>query len=186
MLDKLKRIFDTARAFTIRVDGVAAVEFALILPLLLTLYLGSVELSSAISVDKRISTVSGSLGDLVARSDGSISTSTLDDYFLAASATMAPYDSTGVRQVVSCLKIDSKGVATVAWSRGYNGGKAHTTGAAYTVPDDFKTLALNGYVIVSEAEVLYKPLFGYFFNSAFDLYRQLFYLPRFGGNIQLT
>lgn len=164
-------------------EAAAAVEFALILPLLLTMYLGSVELSSAISVDKRIATVSGALGDLVARSDGSITQATLNDYFAAASLTMAPYESTGVAQVVSCVRINNDLTTQVMWSRGYNGGVAYANNFAYVVPDDLKNIAKGGYVIVAESEVSYTPLFAYFFETAFDLYRQAFYLPRFGEYI---
>lgn len=161
----------------------AAVEFALILPVLLTLYLGSVELSSAISVDKRVATVSGSLGDLVARADGTIVAGTIDDYFRAASATMAPYPSTGVKQVVSSVFVDPDGNVTVSWSRGYNGATPHTAGNNYTLPGDLINLSLNSHVIVAEAQMSYSPLFGYFFENAFTLYHEYFFLPRFGEAI---
>ena len=47
--------------------GVAAVEFALILPFLLVLFVGSIEASSLITVDRRVNVISGTVGDLVAR-----------------------------------------------------------------------------------------------------------------------
>lgn len=165
--------------------GVAAVEFALILPLLLTLYVGSVELSSAITVDKRVATVAGSLGDLVARADSTIASTDVTDFFAAAATTMAPYASTGVKQIVSCVKVSSTGVSKVGWSVAYNGATAYADKAAYTLPTELKTLALNGYVIVAEARMSYTPLFGYFFKNAFSLYHQYFFLPRFDGEIKL-
>src|SRR5690606_26993438 len=61
--------------------GAAAVEFALVVPLLLLLYLGTVEASALYTVDRRIVTISGTMGDLVARVNGSISQATLDDFF---------------------------------------------------------------------------------------------------------
>lgn len=180
VLDKTR---DLIHRFGHASDGVAAVEFALVLPIMLTLYIGSVELSTAISVDKRVATVSGSLGDLVARTDGEIAKSTIDDFFLAASATMAPYSSTNVKQVVSSIYVDGDGNATVSWSVGYNGGTAHAEDSTYDLPDDLKTLALDNYVIVSEASESYAPMFGYFFKSAFDLYHEFHYIPRFGEEI---
>ncbi|MBI4046560.1 MAG: pilus assembly protein, partial [Devosia nanyangense] len=44
-------------------DGAAAVEFALILPILLLLYIGSIEASQLIITDRRVTTVAGTLGD---------------------------------------------------------------------------------------------------------------------------
>ncbi len=176
-------IRELARRFAENANAVAVVEFALILPLLLTLYVGSVELSSAITVDKRVSNVSGSLGDLVARADGTISASTINDYFVAASATMAPYPSADVKQVVSCIHVDNNGNSTVSWSQGYNGASGHANNSAYSLPQNLKNLALNGYVIVSEAQLNYAPLFGYFFETSFSLYHEYYFLPRFGEQI---
>ena len=186
MLKLMRSYTSLFRRFLKRSEAVAAVEFALILPLLLTLYIGSVELSSAITVDKRVATVSGSLGDLVARADGSISTSTVNDYFLAASATMAPYASTGVKQVVTSVYVDSDGVARVRWSRGYNGGTAHAYNEVYTMQPEFRDLARGGYVIIAEAALNYTPMFGIFFDTAFSLYHEYYFLPRFGEEITLT
>lgn len=180
-----------ARRFARNTQAAAAVEFALILPILLTLYVGSVELSSAITVDKRVATVSGSLGDLVARSDDTIALSTLNDYFLAAAATMAPYSPADVRQIVSSVRVRSDGATRVMWSVGYNGATDHTDGASYDLPDDLKKLVTSnytttGYVIVAEAQLGFTPLFGYFFKDAFSLYHEFFFLPRFGDGISLT
>jgi Flp pilus assembly protein TadG len=57
----------------------AAVEFALVLPIMLAVYIGSVEGSTLIVVDRKIQSVASSIGDLVARSDEEISASTLQD-----------------------------------------------------------------------------------------------------------
>ena len=187
----LSKIGTLTRRFADASSAAAAVEFALILPLLLTLYLGAVELSSAISVDKRVSTVSGALGDLVARADSTISTTEVNDYFRAASATMAPYSSSNVKQIVSSVRVNTNGSTQVQWSYAYNGASDHANGTAYTLPADLMKLVTEnwtrqGYVIVSEAQMSYLPLFGYFFNNAFSLYHQYFFLPRFGDEISCT
>lgn len=180
-----------ARRFVRGNSAAAAVEFALILPVLLTLYVGSVELSSAISVDKRVSTVSGALGDLVARADGEITTTEVNDYFLAASATMAPYSSSNVEQIVTSVRVNTDGSTQVQWSYAYNGASDHTNGTSYTLPEDLRKLVTEnwtrqGYVIVAEAQMSYLPLIGYFFKSAFSLYHEYFFLPRFGEEISCS
>ena len=174
------------RAFGAAERGVAAVEFALILPFLLTLYLGSVEVGSAIAVDKRVANVAGALGDLVARQEDSITTSTLTDYFEAAQLTMAPYSGSSLKQVVSSVYVSSTGVVTVIWSRGHNGGTAHSVGATYPLAQEMIDISLNSYVIVAEAQTTYRPLAGYVFPNPFTLYHEYYYAPRFGSQITLS
>ncbi len=184
----LARIGRALHRFRMAERGVAAVEFALILPFLLTLYIGSVEVSSAITVDKRISTVAGALGDLVARTDGQLTNSALNDYFIAAKATMAPYPSTGVRQIVSCVQVKTDGSTNVVWSRSTDATMAHTVGQPYPnikSTDAIVAVAKGQFVIVSEASYTYTPLFGYVFPSDFNLYHEYFHLPRNGGQITI-
>lgn len=167
-------------------EAVAAVEFALILPGLLTLYIGSVEVSSAITADNRVATVASSVGDLVARTRQQLSTSELDDYFSAAGNIMQPYASTNLKQVVTCVFVANDGTTTVKWSRGYNGGMSHTVNDPYSLPQELIDMSKGKYVIVSEAQLAYDPIIGYVFNSAFQLYHEDFHLPRYGEYIDLT
>ena len=171
-------------------EASAAVEFALVLPIMLTMYLGSMELGQAFSVDQRITIIAGTVGDLVARADGSISGTTLDSYFQAAQAIVGPFSTTGLKQVVTVVHVDNAGVTNVEWSKGYNGGSPKATGVAYPGPNAIPTAMLaishNSIVVVSEATYAYTPLLGLFFKQPFNLDHQNFYLPRFPGDIACT
>lgn len=182
LLALAREIFRLARAR----EAVAAVEFALILPVMITLYLGSVELSSAITADNRVATVAGSVGDLVARSHQSISSGELNDYFAASANIMTPYSSAALKQVVSCLYVSKSGAVSIKWSQGYNGGTARTVNATYPLPAELIAMSKGKYVIVAEAQLAYNPIMGYVFNKPFQLYHEDFHLPRFGNFIELT
>lgn len=175
--------------FLHRSEGVAAVEFALILPFMLLLYIGSLELSQLIVVDRRVSTITGAMGDLVSRVDGEIANATLTDYFKAAEKIITPFPTTGLEQVVTCLEVSSAGVVKVKWSKGYNGGAPHVVDANYTLPTAMINVAKDAtkttYVIVSETAYGYKPLLGIFFDQAINMYRENFYLPRYGELIEV-
>tara|TARA_R110002020_G_scaffold126624_5_gene284455 strand:- start:1192 stop:1767 length:576 start_codon:yes stop_codon:yes gene_type:complete len=171
--------------------GSAMVEFALILPFMLLLYIGMVEGSTLISIDRKVQTVSGAVGDLVARANGEISRTTLDDYVKIAGGIMTPYAADGLVQFVSQVYVDKDGNATVDWSKRYVGQVAQTTGAhavgsTYILPDEIKALANEQYVIVTECQDTYTPLFGIVFDKAIPLSRENFYIPRFREKIKLT
>lgn len=166
--------------------AVAVVEFALILPFLITLYLGSIEASSLFAVDRRVTTISGTVGDLVSRwnqSDGTMPGSTMTDYFQAAQGIITPYSTTGLKQVVTCIQVLSDGTTKVMWSRAYNGGVARTVNATYplSATAQMNQIGRGGYLIVSETSYSYRPLLGYVFKTNINLYRETFYVPRFGA-----
>jgi Flp pilus assembly protein TadG len=180
--DVMRRI----RRFARDNQAIAAVEFALVLPFMLMLYIGSVELGTAITADRKVANVAGAVGDLVARAEDKLTFSKLTDYFAASQAIMRPYDTTLLKQVVTCVFVDNNGVAKVSWSYGYNGGTAYTVNSTYLLPPEMTNLVSNGYVIVAEAKYDHEPMLGYFFEDTFRLSKQFFYLPRYGGFIQIT
>lgn len=128
----LQFLVDRLRKFRIVEQGAAAVEFALILPIMLVLYIGSVEASALISMDRRVQQIAGTLGDLVARNDTTISAAVLQDYFKAAGGLMTPYQTTDLRQVVSQIQVNADGTTKVIWSKQYlNGNYGQATGTAH-------------------------------------------------------
>ena len=176
-----------ARRFGKAREGAAAVEFALILPFMLALYVGSIELSDLISVDRRVTVIASTIGDLVARTDGTLPESTLDDYFNAAEEILTPYSTNGLKQLVTCVKINAAGtVATVQWSEGSGGATERGAGTTMTLPAEIRNISKDKYVIVSETEYSYLPLMGLMFQTPITLSRQNFHLPRFGKAIEIT
>lgn len=175
-----------------RQDGVAAVEFALVLPIMLLVYIGTVEASALITMDRRVQSVTGTLGDLVARSNTTISASTLRDYFRAASGVMSPYPADDLVQVVTQVRVNADRTTQVVWSRQYVSGTygvgtKHAVGTTFTLPSEMIDVALNSYVIVSETSYRnYKPLYGIVFDQGITLYRENFYMPRFQGSITVN
>ena len=172
----------------------AAVEFALILPIMLLVYIGMVEASALISMDRKIQTISGAVGDLVAREDGEITTAMLADYVKVASGIMTPYPVAPLEQIITQVVVDADGIATVDWSQRYVGETLQPTGAREEgeeyegLPDEITSIALEQYLIVAESRYSYLPLYGIVFDvfdQPVNLYRENFYLPRFGARIEL-
>lgn len=187
MMDRgaFSHIAGLLRDFIRGTRAVAAVEFALIMPFMLTLYMGSIEVSQLISLDRKLAAVASAVGDLVARSNGEVTTSEVDDYFEVAGLILRPYPTGGMKQLVTLVSIDGDGNTNVEWSRGYNGATAKTVDTPYSLPSEITDIATDSFVVVSEAQIVYQPWGGYFFNSSFNLYKQYFHLPRFGEEIEL-
>ena len=189
MMVGMQALLARLRRLALVEDGVAAVEFALILPIMLLVYIGSVEASLAITMDRKVQLVAGALGDLVARSDTTIPAGTLEDYFRAAGGIMTPYPADDLKQVVTQVLVSADGTsASVVWSRQYvegvmSVGTDHAAGASFTLPAAMRTVAQGGYVIVAESSYEHTPLSGFVFNQPINLYRENFLLPRFGGSI---
>lgn len=177
-----------AKCFATDNSAVAVVEFALVVPVMLLLYLGTMEASDLISVDRRVQTVAGTIGDLVSREDPAIYSATLKDYFAAANQIISPYSTESLVQTVSLVFIDAEGETTIEWSRRFtsesdNHVPGHAAGATYELPEEITSLATEGYVVVSEASYSHVPLLGLVFKAAVPLYRENFYLPRSGKEI---
>lgn len=166
--------------------AVAAVEFALILPVLLFAYIGTAEVSRLIIMDRRLAVVAGAVGDLVARANGSLPNSVLQDYFDAADFTMAPYPSDTLKQVVTGVNVDDKGKAKVKWSKGYNGGSAYAKNSFVTLPPEMAEQSKDKFLVIGEATTQWKPIVDFIFQSGFTLEKTYYYRPRFDAEIDIN
>ena len=114
--------------------GTALLEFAITLPVLLSLYLGCVQICDVVSVYRKATTVSRTIVDLVSQQT-IVSDSELDSIMGASSQVMAPYSTDKLRMIVTQVTVDSTGVAKVDWSRASGtGANANTVGSTYTLP----------------------------------------------------
>lgn len=138
MLTKLRRLLRVRlAAFASGVDGIAAVEFALILPLLLLLYFGSFEVTQAVRASRKVDLVAAALANLASQ-QATCSTGTTpclteadmtgsNGIFTAAAAIMAPFGTATLKMTVSQINITSYNgslIAKVDWTVTNNGGTA--------------------------------------------------------------
>lgn len=164
--------------------GFAAVEFAMIVPVMITLFLGSVELSEALSVDRRVTSVSSATADLVAQSS-SLSSSDLADISRISDSLMGRYGSQNLDLKIASLVADNNGVVTVDWSYDRNGGEPYTKGSAYPgLPSGL--VDANGSIIVSEASFSYTPPIGHFIAGSITLKETFFLRPRLSVKVTKT
>jgi Flp pilus assembly protein TadG len=166
-------------AFRHDLRGVSAIEFALLLPVMLTLYIAGVEISNAIAIDRKVTITARTVTDLVSRAT-SVSTADMSDILTGSAAVIAPYVPTHVAFTVSQIYIDNNGNATISWSCTYQ-GTARTPGQAVTVPSQLVTN--NSYLIWGEAQYSYTPPIGYVISGTLTLQDQIYMAPRMSASV---
>jgi len=162
--------------------GVTAVEFAMLLPLMLTLYLGSVEISQGVAIDRKVTLTARTIADLASQST-TISSAEMSNILAAASAVIAPYDASKLKVTVSQVAIDNNSNATISWSCTLN-GTAHGVGSAVTLPTALKTA--NTSLIWGEASYSYKPTIGYVVTGTLNLSDQIYMRPRLASSVNAS
>jgi Flp pilus assembly protein TadG len=146
-------------------SGIAATEFAVIVPLMLVMFFGLVEFSSGVAVDRKVTIMARTMSDLVSQSK-TVDDPTLSNFFLATNSIMAPYPPTPAKVTITELYIDpATGSARAQWSKG---DAARAAGSPVTVPANLivkdpvtHAVLANQYLIFSEVSYLYTPTIGY-------------------------
>lgn len=160
-------------------SGIAATEFAFIVPLMLVMFFGVVEFSQGVAVDRKVTMVSRTLSDLTSQAPSSApqaTQSTINDtymqnVFTAAIAMFQPYAAAPTNAQISEVYVDSSGNAKVQWSKaatiGSGATQATLTASTRSAGDDVTNvvppslLVKKTYLIWSEVSYRYVPTIGY-------------------------
>lgn len=141
----------------------AAVEFAFIVPLMLTMFFGMVEFSSAVAASRKVTLIARTMSDLVSQSS-TVTSTDLTNFGTTGNAIMNPYPLTGLQTRVTEIYIDPATLnGKVIWSKG-SGMADRAANSAITVPT---ALQIGGtYLIYSEVNYQYVPAVGYIMAAA--------------------
>lgn len=154
--------------------GVSAVEFALILPVMISMFIGAVEFSHALTVDRRVTSVASAAADLVAQSKQT-SSAAVQDVFTAANSIMLPYSTAQIKILLTSVIADVNNDTTVDWSCGHNEA-ANADGSSYTLPAGL--IQPFSSVIVAEVTYDYVPPIGEFITGPITLSETFYLRPR--------
>jgi Flp pilus assembly protein TadG len=167
--------------------GVAAVEFALIAPILMLLYCVGFEVSEAATVYRKLTDTTVQIANVTSQ----YTTMSSDDVTLveeAASQIMTPFSTAPITVVLSEVSTNAQGAGTVTWSQAWNGngtaGTALATGSAVTMPSGFQT-ANSSYILVQTTYVYTPSIAGNFIGNM-NMTGQIFMLPRNSPSIAYT
>jgi Flp pilus assembly protein TadG len=151
----------TIRNFARNSRASVAVEFAVIVPTMFTMYFGMQEFGSGIAVNRKVAVVARTMSDLVSQST-TVTDTDLANFTTTARAIMTPYAPGPLNTTVTELFIDpNTHTAKVKWSKG---SAPRAVGATVSIPT---ALNIDGtYLIYSEVNYRYVPVVGYIMASA--------------------
>jgi Flp pilus assembly protein TadG len=149
--------------------GNAAIEFAVIVPVMLTMFFGVVEFSSGVAVNRKISMAAEELSDLGARYKA-IDNTEIDNFFKIARAMITPYSPTVLKATITEIYINpTTGLGRAQWSKG---DVVRLAGSTVPVPLELIAKDADGkivddqYLIFAETSYLYVPAVGYVMGKA--------------------
>lgn len=164
-------------------SGLAAVEFALLLPFLALLYLGGVEILQGILIQRQTTLAATTVANIVSQYTTISASTQMPDILNASSQVFAPYASSNASVVVSLITIDSGGNATVTWSQALN-GTPRAKGQSITVPGTLNQP--NTTLILSETSYAYTPAIDFIRMGTKTLTASIYMVPRESTTINLT
>ncbi|MEM8541581.1 MAG: TadE/TadG family type IV pilus assembly protein [Pseudomonadota bacterium] len=188
------------RRFKRNGEGIAAVEFALIVPLLLAMYLGTIEVSNGITVNKRTARVASTVADLVTQQP-SVSKASLEDILEIGAAIMFPYNTTLPVITVTGIDVDDDypDGGKIIWSRRYNkgtfnGGLGSGLNTDIEVPTRLRID--DTFLVKVTAEIEYRPIVTWIIGektdgsgnsyTALDMSEEYYLRPRLSDEVLCT
>jgi Flp pilus assembly protein TadG len=169
------------RDFARRCEGVSAVEFAIVLPFMLLIYAGSVELGDGLAIKFKVTETARTVTDLTSQYV-SIDTTDMSNIPGASSTIVAPYATSNLVMTVSEVTTNSSGQGTITWSCSLN-GTPHTVNASVTLSTNLQTANIS--LIWGEVTYPYTPQLGYAITGTVNIYQSAYFYPRLANSVTL-
>jgi Flp pilus assembly protein TadG len=173
--------------------GNSAVEFSVIVPVMLVMFFGTIELSSGVAVDRKTTLVARTLSDLTSQSKDQSLTDTdntgyMLNVFTSAIAILQPYAAVPATATISEIYVDSNAIASIQWSTAATFGagavqatlvtSSRSAGNIVTTLVPSQLLVKRTYLILSEVNYVYTPTIGYVMKAAITLKDTAYTRPR--------
>lgn len=138
--------------------GVAAVEFALLVPVLLLAYLGATDLTQGLAVDRKLGQLAGMVSEQIAR-ESAVSEADVQAVMRTGEAIMRPFDFGRTKLRLTIVKVNGRSAeVTAATERNWT--LEAERGDSYVLSDDLLVLADGHHVVIATAAYEFRPSFG--------------------------
>jgi Flp pilus assembly protein TadG len=161
--------------------GIAAIEMAFIMPVLLLLYFGLFDLTAMITLSRKVTYSSSVVADLVTQNETTVTSANITDYFNAAELVMSPTPIANVRIEVYGFR-DIAGTITQRFSKSSTGGTS--CGAAPSTAGMASLMTDGNDLVVARVCTSYTPYIATFLGenilgaTSFTLSEEIALRPR--------
>jgi Flp pilus assembly protein TadG len=167
--------------FAVNRDGVSAVEFAFVLPLMLLMYVGSAELGDGLSLRFKVAETARTITDLASQY-ATIEASDMSTILGASTQVVAPYSAANMIMTVSEVTTNSNGQGTITWSCSLN-GTPRAVGSSVTLPANLQTADIS--LIWGEVTYPYAPQLGFVITGTINIYETAYFYPRLVNSVTM-
>ena len=163
-------------------EGLAAAEFAIMAPVMISMYFGVTELSDGYTASAKVTTVASTAADLVAQ-EQTVCNVEMNDVFAALNTIMFPYPLKSMQIVISSLIDAGGGTIKVAWSDAQN-TSPRAVNSVVSVPAGL--VAVGGSVVLAEVSYSYSSPTGHLIYGTVPLGDKFYLHPRRTAQIART
>jgi Flp pilus assembly protein TadG len=150
--------------------GLAAIEFAILAPMMVFVLFASIELLDLLDTNRRIENSAASVADVTSR-DTEISNAELAGLWTAFDALMFPDTGAGIRMRLTSITVETPTVARVVWSEGRSMTPRAENGTI-DLPDGMMVTGAN--IIYAETESSYAGPLGFLLATPMTLSNNVF------------
>ncbi len=165
--------------------GMVAVEFALLIPVMLTMYFGTLETTNAMTAARRVTNVAQTAGDLTAQVT-TVTNADMNDIFAASTAILTPFPTNALNITVSSVVANASNASNtkVSWSKAYGGGSPRSTNSSVTLPTGLTTPGSS--VVMVEVTYNYTSPIAWFITGPIAMHEVAYLKPRRSTEVTYT
>ncbi len=177
--------FARLRRFLRDRGGVAAIEFALVAPILICAYLGMAEVTLGLMASRQTSHLAATVGDLASQSDN-LTSANLTDLWTIGASMLQPFSTgTALKIRLSEVYMNTSNQAVVQWSQNNGNWSNYSYGKVISAITTTQ-LSQGQYLMMTEVEYDYVSPLGNFLPGTTAMTYTFYHHPRNGTQVTQT